>query len=406
MNKSFTKILLIILQTAMITSLVLLAVLPFSCRVTTHGIQILGGNYSCPKIMDYYVVDENTLAMQFSQSVTLKDLVLSPFIEGVSDSLEAGTGFDGGTYSGGENYAGVENYTGGESYAGGGAGLEGEESLFSDYEAFLPPALQSASGLFGKIECSAVYDQADNQNFVYIHFDQNTRVGQKYQLYGIALDKSGNSLSFLLPFMAYNNRLPELLITEIHTNLVTASKSEKEGGIRRLEYVECLALSGGNLAGLALCSGYEGLQNCYELPAVEVSEGEIFLIHPRSKENGCISEEGDDLNLAFSGYCGSYRDLWNTSESKPMGDKNDILVIKNLINGKIVEAVMYSNYSIEKWSDYLKTDFSVEEGFADFYEDASVSSAINSESLTASKVLIRNIESGEWSVGNSSPGSL
>ena len=82
------ELVLMFLQTVFIVSIVLVSVIPVSCKATEQGIEIIGGDYENPYITNIEVVNQNTLQMDFSDTVTLKKSVLSPFIENISDSSE------------------------------------------------------------------------------------------------------------------------------------------------------------------------------------------------------------------------------------------------------------------------------------------------------------------------------
>ena len=87
--KCFRKeLVLMFVQTVFIVSVVLFSVIPLSCKATEQGIEIIGGDYENPYITNIEVVNQNTLQMDFSDTVTLKKSVLSPFIDNISDSSE------------------------------------------------------------------------------------------------------------------------------------------------------------------------------------------------------------------------------------------------------------------------------------------------------------------------------
>lgn len=361
MNK-VKRILLTVLETAGICSIVLVSVLPVSCKVSTQGIHVIGGNYKVPQLVEVSVVDGKHILLGFSDHIRIDKLIVSPFLEGISDSYDVSETCD------------------------------------------LSPSLASAAGKYGTIECSAVCKE--DSNTVQIILENETQVGKKYEIYGEVRDKTGNTLTFCVPFTGFNSRIPAIIMTEIHPAMAGIQKTEDAGGTRRLEYVECLALEDGNLAGLEFCSGYAGESKAYVFPPVEVKKNEIFVLHLRTWGEGCISEEAENLNLAFSRYCGPYRDLWNPGTSKPVNEKNDVLVIREITSGKLVDAFMYSDSSIEQWSDYLKTDFTSCSDFKNFYESNDVSAAFNSAGVGTTKVFSRSSGDGRWSITSPDPGSL
>lgn len=84
--KKYKQIILSLVQTVLITGITVFSVMPFSCKVTPEGVQIVGGDYASPVIESIEVVDENSLQISFSEKVKVTGAVLSPFIEGISDS--------------------------------------------------------------------------------------------------------------------------------------------------------------------------------------------------------------------------------------------------------------------------------------------------------------------------------
>lgn len=362
MNKLIKKIIIVALETSGITGLVLFSVLPVSCKVSTQGIQIIGGNYKAPQLLNINVVDDSLVTLDFSKEIKLKDVVVSPFFKDESDSYDISE---------------TEN---------------------------LSKALEYAAGLHGALDCSLEYE--NNNKTARIVLNEKTEIGKKYEIYGVVYDKTGNSLTFCVPFTGFNSRIVKLRMTEIHPAMAAVQKKEDSEGTRRLEYVELLVEAEGNLAGLELCSGYAGEDKSYVFPAVEVAEGEIIVVHLRNWGEGCISEEGDNLEEAFSRYSGPYRDLWTEATAKPMHEKNDVLVLRNSVTKKIMDAVMYSDYSIDDWSQHLKTDFTLESDFSDFYPECSVSKAWSSAGVGTTKVIALDVQSGVWSVQTPSPGSL
>lgn len=78
-KKSLGKEILVVLaETAMLVSLVILFVCPVSCKVTELGIQLVPANYESPVIEEFSVKSEKNLEMVFSHSVKLASLSVSP----------------------------------------------------------------------------------------------------------------------------------------------------------------------------------------------------------------------------------------------------------------------------------------------------------------------------------------
>lgn len=342
----FKRFFLILVQSLFITGITLVAVIPFSCKINSQGIQIIGGNYSIPKLQEINVESEQIVKLKFSEGVNIKNIVVSPFIENVSNSTE----------------------------------------ISSTSELSL--AIKTATDKNHSIKCSTNFE--DENKTVKIIIEEKTEIGKKYEIYGVVEDKIGNSLTFCVPFSGYNSKIPKILITEIHPAMANQNNDEKSKNVRRVEYVKFLALTDGNLSGLKFCSGLYGESKGYDFPAVNVKSGEFFTLHLRTKNDGCISEEGDDLSLAFSKYTSdNIRDLWISLDEKTVGDKKDILVVKNSITGKLYDAFMYSDGSFENWSNVLKTDFTLCEDFSKIYKDSKPENAFFSKGIGTTKVFAR-----------------
>ncbi len=342
--KCFRKeLVLMFVQTVFIVSVVLFSVIPFSCKATEQGIEIIGGDYENPYITNIEVVDQNTLQMDFSDTVTLKKSVLSPFIENISDSSE------------------------------------NSEILK------LSPSLSAACGEYGYLE--SIHKVSDDGKTITFLLENEMNPGKKYEVFGMVEDAAGNSLTFCVPFVGYNARIPKLIITE--AQIKYASGSVKGTQVFRAEYIELLICEDGNLAGLELWSAEDGENKKFVLPAIEVKKGEIILIHPRKKENGCINEIGDDLNLATAEHSKEgIRDLWSSQEKACYHDERDVIYILNSYNNSILDAVFYNSSDLENWKskqmDIVKK--TVREGIC---SSESIKDAANSSGATALKSLTR-----------------
>lgn len=342
----FRNLLLNCAEVCVLVGITLIAVVPFSCKVSTQGVQILDGDYVAPQLESFSVIDSRTVEMIFSEQVIVSGTVVSPYVENVTDSDE---------------HSATEN---------------------------LSMALSAASGEDGAISSQVVYDENDS-SIVRVVLEHDADVGKKYELYGVVEDLHGNSLTFTFTFVGFNSRIPNLVMTEIQTDLVSKNTEEKTNGTRRAEFVEFLALSDGNLAGLEICSAYSGESKNYIFPAVEVSKGEIIVVHMRNTGEGCISEEGDSLNLASGAYTNeSVRDLWSDNDSKCFGSKTDIIVLKNTLTNVIVDAVMFRESAVLSW-DGMKVDYSSEVAAAGIYEGAEIEYATIADNKTAALTLSR-----------------
>ena len=382
-NPKLKEMMVVLGEAVLLAGITVAAVLPVSCKITEQGVKIVGGDYVPPVLNGFVVADEKTVVLEFSEKVEVSGFVVAKVIDDEFASMEHSSTID------------------------------------------LSPALERASGVYGAVGCSVQAD--DPPNILKFILDEQMEIGQGYELYTKVLDSVGNTLTLVIPFTGFNSRVPELMITELQTESVSSqNKAEKTAGIYRNEYVELLVLKGGNLAGLELCSGYDGETKKYTFPAIDVSTGEIIVVHMRNRGNGCISEEGDDLTLATSSYTSpEIRDLWTDIETTTLGNKTDILIIRNRADRRLLDAVMFRASNIEAWTKTM-IDYSQLLDESTVYSSGDIENAFITDALTATKTLHRTdaleyqqqlLEGVElefpvpssaevWSVGDPTPGAL
>ena len=329
----------------LIAGITIAAVMPVSCKITEQGIKIVSGDYVPPVLNNFVVKDESTVSLTFSEKVEITGYVVAIATDDLFGSEEHSSTID------------------------------------------LSPALERVSGVYGTVPCSVVYD--DEETEILFVLEQQMEIGQLYQLYAQVRDSVGNTLTLAVPFTGFNSRVPELMITEIQTESVSQNKAEKTSGTYRNEFIELLVLKSGNLAGLELCSGYDGEAKKYVFPAIEVTDGEVFVVHMRNRGNGCISEEGDDLTLATASYTSpEIRDLWTDIETTTLGNKTDIIIVRNRSDNRLLDAVMFRASSVEAWTKTM-LDYSQLLDEAQIYDSGNIENAFIADSLTTTKTLHR-----------------
>lgn len=148
-----------IIITLVLTVITLICVSSFSCRLSPEGITILGGTYSCPKLVDFAITGSNTLTMTFSQKVT------------VSEMKVAGTDITP------EDFVTLNT--------------QPDEILITENE----------DGTFRYV----------------MSFQDGFDCGNSYVLYAVVEDDYGNSLSFSSGFSGYNDTIPTLALSEVRT---------------------------------------------------------------------------------------------------------------------------------------------------------------------------------------------
>lgn len=363
MKKKLT-VLLLALQTFFLTAITLFITAPLSCRITEEGIRFTGGDYIAPVIEAVEVIDECTVQMSFSEKVKVSSVVVSKMLKEISESMEHSSSIE------------------------------------------LSPAIAAAGGQYGKIEAKAEVS-ADGQTVTY-SLQEACEVGQAYEIFGTVEDNTGNSLTFCLPFTGFNSRVPELLMTEVQI------KYSKGKG----EFVEFLVKKDGNLGGLELVSGADGDSKKYEFPPVEVKAGEVFLVHLRTAEEGCVNETGDNLNEASAPYSAAgVRDLWSENTTARFNDSSDVILLRNGNLGgsaagtAILDAFMYAAEDAVEWKKGT-ADFARAAVEAGIYESDEISEATSSKGATYAKSFHRvnvneSLTNGNsWELGAVSPGAL
>lgn len=293
----------ILFQAVLISSIAIFSVVAFSCKVSTEGIELSSGDYDSPVLKELKVIDDRTLEIEFSEWVRIRSAVVSPYVDGVSDSYD--------------------------------------HSVTND----LSKALASASGQNGALRCS--FETSDDGKKITFVMEDATVVGKCYEILGIVEDLNGNSLTFCVPFTGFNPYIPKVLITEIQPKY---KGTENSNPVYKCEYAELLVLEDGNLAGLEVFFASYVSKCRFVLPAVDVHKGEVVVVHLRSAGDGCITESGDDLTESTRNFSNNkVRDLWSENKSKCLNVDNDILIVRNIVNQKVVDGVMFSNGKIEEW---------------------------------------------------------
>lgn len=337
------SIISLVIQSALIAGITIFAVIPFSCKVSTEGIEIVGGDYSSPKLNNVNVMDDKNITLEFSDSIKISEVIVTQIINGVSNSTE------------------------------------------SSSRECLSPSLAAASGIYGSIDTAVSY--SDDGKTVNILLKDSTCVGKNYEIYGVVEDRIGNTLTFCIPFTGYNVFLPRVILSEVQ---IKYGKGSSGGNtVYRGEYVEILALEDGNLAGLEIVSGADGESKKYVFPAIDVTSGEVLLVHLRTAGDGCINEDDVDLSLATAPHSKEgIRDLWSDSTVSHFNDTADIVILRNSVDGTIMDALMYASEETQEWKKGV-ADFAALVESSGIYLAGDVSSAASSKGCTTLKSLTR-----------------
>lgn len=213
-------------------------------------------------------------------------------------------------------------------------------------EKVLLSELLVQDGAESQIEVGSV-DYVDEENSAKINLLQPMLIGHNYVLEGIAKDVAGNSLSFSLPFVGYNENPAVLALNEIRTKHTAVS-----GVLKKAEYVELVVLESGNTSGIELFSAGDGEKEKYVFPVMEVQKGTYITVHLRKTEEGVIEDEDSENQDLSSGEatCDTAIDLWAENKTPVLGE-TDVIILNQAVSGKIMDAVLFMESGKTDWKN-------------------------------------------------------
>ena len=320
---------------------VVLSVCQIGCRGTEDEVDVLQGDFTVPQIENFEVTGASTVKIDLSKEGEVSNVVV---MQKDGENEEGKDGKEGGEKQSQDKE--VEGKPEEQSPQNGGEKTDGEEKA----DGIEKPD--------GGIETTVSY--TDEGKGVVVSMNQPTEVGEEYVIQGEVEDKNGNSLTFSIPFTGYNENPARLIISEVRNAYGTASIKDENGDsqkVHRSEYVELYVLKGGNLCGLEICSAYDGEKKKYQLPKIYVNAGEFITVHMRTVDaegfdgEGMESELEDDLTLStHEDSCDTARDLWSQNTKSCLGD-SDIVFIRNIYDGSIVDALVYAKSTVSAWKE-------------------------------------------------------
>lgn len=161
--------------------------------------------------------------------------------------------------------------------------------------------------------------------------------GAAYRLAGEVEDLRGNRCRFVLEFTGFNSRPPALALSEIRPQKNSSTKAPHR------DYIELVALSGGNLGGVELSWLSSTKVLAYRFPAAEVSKGDMVLLHlaPESRPEE-VDETGTDLALSGGIDAGpGYRDFWTALGG--LSDASGAVLLRQRPAGKALDGLFYAD---------------------------------------------------------------
>lgn len=162
--------------------------------------------------------------------------------------------------------------------------------------------------------------------------------GERVILSGTVEDARGNSLSFAVPVLGYNGRVPRLLINEIRTGYDNP----------KVEFIELVAQSDGNIAGVEIVNAMNEAKSRYVFPAAEVRAGEYIVLHLRSVEEGLIDETGPTDASGGVDARATARDFWDAQARSPLKATN-VITVRARSGGEILDALLVAEPGLEDW---------------------------------------------------------
>ena len=227
--------------------------------------------------------------------------------------------------------------------------------------------------------------------------------GVKAILSGTVRDANGDTLSFAVPFTGYNERVPRLRISEIRT----------EYSKPKVEYIEIVALTAGNLGGVEIFNALNGDVPVRELPAVEVKAGEYIVWHFRSVEEGLVNEMGSLDESAGTNSCPTARDFWDAQARSPFKGTN-VIWLRERRGGAIMDALLCAESGKADWPTDAARAAALEAVAAGAWRPgALIADAASSDGMTPTRTLARDPaltdtdSAADWKVcpkGKCSPG--
>ena len=220
--------------------------------------------------------------------------------------------------------------------------------------------------------------------------------GLKYTAELGVADGHGNRLEFAAEFYGWNPRAPVVLINEFTTR----------GSDTHPDLVELVAVSAGDMAGIALCQGTaSSWEERFVFPSFPVRAGEYLLVH--FKPQGIPAELDEPGAPGLSGGLDASptaRDFW-VPGGRGLSGNNGVLSVYDRPGGVLADGVLYSNRTSASDSLYRGFGSAVtlaraeelarEGGWLTAQEEVRPEDAVNPESSTATRSLNRSSGSAD-----------
>jgi hypothetical protein len=220
-----------------------------------------------------------------------------------------------------------------------------EAPIFLGYKALSSTELSFQFSLPVKVvslnfDPPAEVEGVDEGDTVTVTLSEPLNGGERFVADLLVEDGMRNTLNVLIPFRARNERIPELLITELRTEV---SKL-------KVEFVELKTLNAGNLGALRLFITTNSTDiPVFEFPPVEVAEEEYLVVHLRSAEAGIVDELEDDLGESGGTETNSEsRDFWVPEATERFRKTDGVYLLDQ--DDRIIDAVIFSETADVWWT--------------------------------------------------------
>lgn len=174
----------------------------------------------------------------------------------------------------------------------------------------------------------------------FIDCETNFSILEKYDFFGVAEDEKFNTLTFSATLQGFNANVPKLAISEVRTYYQKPS----------MEFVELVAQSNGNIAGMVLEVYYKSEPTKVLLPPVDVKSGDYILIHGRTLDETCLNESDNWSLASHKDAVADVLDLWINADSKVIGNSG-VILLRERENAPPVDALLYTEPDKEDWGN-------------------------------------------------------
>lgn len=214
--------------------------------------------------------------------------------------------------------------------------------------------------------------------------------GRAYAVEAAVRDAASNTTTFVAKVHGLNDRVPEVVISEI----------TPRGSGNHPDAVEIFCRTGGDLAGVTVMEGARssGLDS-YTFPGMEVEAGDYLIVHFRPEG---IPEEIDETeDPAASGGLDAHPsayDFWITGGDGLSGNNGAVTVYESP-GGRLLDAVIYSNRTAESDQRYrgfgtrrvmeMVDEITADGGWRFSGDNAYPEDAVNPEGSTSTRSICR-----------------